>query len=504
MPAREEVEVPTERDRNAAESVEWLAALWELAEGKESQCANPHLLTLLRLSPRVSAHPALACVAGLRREQSRDRLIKILVEAAYGEAAQPVLQSALQSFAAEAEGRLGAGFYGLIRQARDEARQRVEEIAGEMNPSEDLAAVTGEWIPLRVVLSPSVFLPPPQSGRHGALVRQPEEWVAHLFFGFPLRQDPQKFNINRIWLLGGAWHYAIHLYLDRYWPQIAQRLAADRELAEAVTLALGPPQDHRGAPWTEVLRMHVNVALKGLLSQRFGLPDVLHRAFARATGLKLFPWFEEWLRGGGAEGSALGAYISTLPEALAAERPRWESSARAEAGAPPSVNLALLSPSARRACLVVPDEWSDEAAAAAVAGWRLLPLPLLRYGEWARTRAHDANPVIAFGEPGRNPLVRRVLAQRGLSLDTLETDDPAIIALSPPDPGAAAWCIAVAVSRPETAAALRMEMALNETSRYILLQGGNVIDSSRVTLDELAPPVGVPGKLGQEATASPF
>jgi len=72
----------TERERNAAESVEWLAALWELAEGKESQCANPHLLTLLRLSPRVSVHPALVCVAGLRREQSRDRLIKILVEAA--------------------------------------------------------------------------------------------------------------------------------------------------------------------------------------------------------------------------------------------------------------------------------------------------------------------------------------------------------------------------------------------------------------------------------------
>lgn len=492
-----------ERERNAAENVEWLAALWELSEGKESQCANPHLLTLLRLSPRVSAHPALACVSRLRRVESRDRLIKTLVSAAYGETAHPELQGPLQAFAAEAERMLGAGFYGLIQQARAEAKQRVEEIAGELNPAADLAAVTGERLPLRVVLMPSVFLPPPQSGRHGALVRQPEGWVAHLGFGFPLRQDPERFNINRIWLLGGGWHYAIHLYLERYWPPIEQRLAENRELAEAVSRVLGPPQDYRGAPWTDVLRLHVNVALKGLLSQRFGLPDVLHRAFARASGLTLFPWFEEWLRGSGAEGAALAAHISTLPEALAAERPRWESLARTEAAAPPTVNLALLSPNARRACLVVPDEWSEEAATAAVAGWRLLPLPLLRYGEWVRTRSQDGNPVIAFGEPERNPLVRRVLAQRGLSLDTLEATDPAIIALSSPDPEEA-WRIAVAVKRPETAAALRMEMALNETSRYICLQRGMVVDASRVTLDELAPPVGGSDNLGREVTPSQF
>jgi hypothetical protein len=213
----------------------------------------------------------------------------------------------------------------------------------------------------------------------------------------------------------------------------------------------------------------------------------VHRAFARARGLVLFPWFEEWLQDSCAEGAALAAHIATLPEALASERSRWENLARSGAGAPAAVNLALISPETRRACLVVPDEWSEEDAAAAVAGWRLLPLPRIRYGEWIRARTDEADPVIAFGEPERNPLVRRVLDQRGLSLETLDAADPAIIALSLPGFEGASWCVAVAVTRPETAAALRMEMALKQTSWYVSFDGGSVVGSGRVALDQLGP-----------------
>ncbi|MFY9822009.1 MAG: hypothetical protein WAM82_11555 [Thermoanaerobaculia bacterium] len=477
-----------EQERKAAECVEWLAALWELTEKGESRSANPHLMTLLRFTPQVGAHPALDLVARLRRTQSRDRLIKAVVGAAYGEANDcRELYESLQDLATQSEKLLGAGPHQLIQRARAEALQRITDLAGELDPAADLAEITGEKLPLRVVVIPSIFLPQPQAGRHGVVIERSGEWVVHLCFGVPLRRAPQQFDINRPWLLGGAWHYAIHLYLEGLWPPVARRLAASRELAEAVSHAMGSPLNGEGTRWTDILREHVNVAFKCLLSRRLGLPDGLHRAFARAQGLVLFPWFEEWLQDSGGEGAALAAHISRLPEALAAARPRWEGIARAAAGPPPAVNLALISPSARSACLVVPDEWSEEAATAAVAGWRLWPLPLVRYEEWVRTRTGGAGAVIAFGEPERNPLVRRVLEQRGLTLAAGGAADPAIIALSSPGFEEAGWCLAVAVTRPEAAAALRIEMALDQTSSYVIFDRGVLVSADRVALDQLSP-----------------
>jgi hypothetical protein len=318
------------------------------------------------------------------------------------------------------------------------------------------------------------------------LVRRARESVAHLHFGFPLHQDSERFGITRPWLLGGAWHYAIDLYLSRHWPAIARDLEAHPELRDVVSTAMGPPTIGERS-WTDVVRTHVNVALKCLLARRRGVPDGVHRAFASAQGLVLFPWFEQWLADAEARGVETAAHLSTLPDALAADRAGWEPLACAAGAAPAGINLALISRAARGACLVVPDEWTEEAASAAVAGWRLLPLPLLRYSEWTRTRRADARPVIAFGEPERNPLVQRVLAQHDVSLAAYATTDPAIIALSRPGLRDASWCIAVAVTRPESAAAIRMEMALKQTCSYVVFDNGAVVDARRATLDELAP-----------------
>lgn len=479
----------------AADDVEWLAALWELTGGRDSRSANPGLLALLRFNPRVGAHPALAEVARERRRQNRDQLVKAIVRDAYGEpTSPPALRAALASLRAELVDLLGPGALQFIEESRDEAARRVAAMAGLIDPAADMAALTGEYEPLRVAIAPSVFLPPPQSGRHGVLLRRADHWVVQLHFGFPLDGDPETFDINRPWLLGGAWHYAIDVYLMRHWPPVAQALADRRDLAEAFAAALpGRRPSGEERSWTDSLRVHVRVAFKCLLSRRQGMPDGLHRAFARASGLALFPWFEEWLLEAVSSGAEMSAVLARFPEAFSAGRPRWEALGREAAERagdhPPAVNIALVSPAGRRACLVVPDEWSDEATAAAAAGWRILSLPLLRYGEWRRTRAGDA-PVIAFGEPARNPLVDRVLAQRGLSLDVVGRDaaDPAIIALSRPGLAEAPWCVAVAVQRPETAALLCVEMALKQTSSSILLDGGTVIGSERVPISALAAP----------------
>lgn len=473
---------------DAAALVEWLAVLWQATDDGTTRCANPHLLPLLRVADALQAHPARAAVARARAAHGRDRLVKAVVGSAYGQGRDgDALHDALRPLLAEGERVLGAGSLGLVEDARALADERLRAIAGTLDPATDLEEATGERVALRVVVAPSVFLPPPQAGRHGVLLRGDGEAVAHLHFGFPLRHDPQQYSITRPWLSGGGWHYAIQLYLERHWPAVADRLAARPALAEPLAAALRDAAGD-GAAWTDVLQMHLNVALKCLLSRRVNMPDGIHRAFARARGLVLFPWFEEWLLSTGARGGRLASCIGSLPDALAAGRSRWEALAAAGGGPPPAMNLALISRSARSACLVVPDAWTDEAALQAVAGWRLLPLPLLRYSEWAGRPDHGARPAIAFGEPAQNPLVRTVLEQRGLRLDALQAEEPAIIALSPPAFADAAWCVAVAVARPQTAACLRMEMALRQTSSYVAFDGARVIAAERAALEGFGAP----------------
>jgi len=96
---------PAGASRRAAECVEWLAALWELAEGRDSRCANPGLLTLLRFTPGLSAHPAMVAVASERRRTSRDQLVKAIVRDAYGEPTRAAaLRLALEGLAARSPG----------------------------------------------------------------------------------------------------------------------------------------------------------------------------------------------------------------------------------------------------------------------------------------------------------------------------------------------------------------------------------------------------------------
>jgi hypothetical protein len=468
--------------------VEWVAALWQVTDDGSTRCANPHLLPLLRVADSLHAHPAREAVARARALHGRDRMVKALVGSCYGQGRDgDGLLEALRPLLTEGEQALGAGSHAVVEDARALAARRLHEIAGDLDPAADLAELVGERVALRVVVAPSVFLPPPQAGRHGVLVRGARESIAHLTFGLPLRQDPRQYSITRPWLAGGGWHYAIQLYLERRWPVVAERLAARPALVEALAAALRSA-DGGADDWTDLLQVHLNVALKCLLSRRLSMPDGIHRAFARARGLVLFPWFEEWMLAAGADGGGLAAAIAALPDALADGRARWEALAAAGGGPPAAVNLALISRSARSACLVVPDAWPEQAVLQAVAGWRLLPLPLLRYSEWAGRADSAARPAIAFGEPASNPLVRTVLEQRGLSLDVLTAEDPAIIALSAPAFTDAPWCVAVAVTRPQTAAGLRMELALRQTSTYVALDGTLVIGAERMSLDGLPAP----------------
>jgi hypothetical protein len=366
-----------------------------------------------------------------------------------------------------------------IANARAAALDRASRIAGPLDAVESLAELTGERLPFRAVLAPSIFLPVPQAGRHGALIHLPAESVAHLHFGFPVHGAASPFSFTRDWFLGGAWHYAIQMYLARYWPPVAQRLAERTDVMRALREVLGSVPSRDGAMSDarvlDVMTVHANFAMKDALYRRCGFRDGLVRALANSEGLILFSWVEHWLLDGRG-GATLPARLLTLPDALAATQAHWQDLRFADSVSPPTaVNIALASVNARSATFVVPDEWSDAASTAAMAGWDLLSLPRLRYSEWCRVRERDARPIIAFGEPERNDLVRGVLEQRGLSLARVHAHDPAIIALSKPGFEGHDWCLAVAVTRPETAALLHIEMAFAQPGSYIVCDGQAVI-----------------------------
>jgi hypothetical protein len=473
----------TARERLAVDGVEWLAALWELTEPRACRSANPHLIALLQLKPQLLAHPACRLVGALRQSTTRDRLVKQLVASAYAETpAGDELMVAVRSFERDFAACLGAPVADFIASARAEAFDRACRIAGPLEAATQLGELTGERLPFRAVLAPSVFLPVPQAGRHGALIHLTGESVAHLHFGFPVHGGASPFGFTREWFVAGAWHYAIQTYLARHWPPVAQRLTARPDVMRGLLDVLGSVPSRRGTmsdvDVPKVMAEHVNFAMKSALYRRSGFREDLLRALAHGEGLVLFSWVRQWLLDR-VRGTPLPMYLLTLPEALAAARPEWQDLRFADVAPPPTaIRVALTSMSARSATFVVPDGWSDAASTAAMAGWDLLSLPRLRYSEWCRLRARDANPVIAFGEPERNDLVRGVLDQRGLSLARIDAHDPAIIALSRPGFEGRDWCLAVAVTRPETAALLHIEMALARAGAdpYVVCDGSTVID----------------------------
>lgn len=467
----------------ALNAVEWLAALWDLCEPGPSRAANPHLAAFVRFDGNLRQHDACAWLRRERRVSKRDRLVKRVVSAAYGQTDDADIPASFHQLCAAIPQVLGSELFGLIEEARDAARVRVEVLAGRLDPAGDVAAITGEPIPMRVVIAPSVFLPPPQAGRHGVMLHQGSGTVAHLHFGFPLERDPREYNITRPWLMGGAWHYAFRLYTNRYWPAIARRLAACPDLAEAISpLVDDDATAGRVAPgeprWIGWLERHLHLALKDALYRERGESNADFRTLLELRGYTLAPWFDAWMTRGLSRKIPLRDVLATLPDALRNERSEWAGLARAAAPLPPTINMALASRNARRAVLVFPDDWPEPTVRAVAVRWGTAAMPLARCGDWL-PRGSDGAPVIAFGEPANNALVRTVLEQRGLPWPPCPSDSAALVAVSTEPACNAPWCIAVAVSRPETAARLCAAAFHDRFNTYVLLDGVVVIGDNR-------------------------
>ena len=457
---------PSER---SAERVELLAALWQMLDGDSAYCVNPRLLMATRFVPELQSAPATGLLRALRRTESRDHLIKGLVAAAHGVPAPDViteLAGALDDLSAQWDNLLG-GLAAPLAQAYRQTRERAAPLSAGMDPAADMAAITGEQDFLDLKVLPSLFLPPPQNGRHSVLVDTPgQAAIAYLFFGYPLDDDPAQFGINRYWLLGGAWHYAVNRFIARHWPAMANELRAMPDLQAALTAALA---EHRETvAWPQFVAEHVSIAVKCLLCDRAHMPQTVHRSFARTQGLAFFGWFRDWMAEIGRCPQTFGAEFRRLPQAMQSRQNELVAVAAATPSGPVSLNFALASRE-HRPIIVLPDRWDDGLRERIGRRWALVTRAVLRESEWSRAPDPARSSLIAFGQVGRDTMIDGLLTRRGLTLAQSPEGGDLLVSLFPPQRARKPWQIAIAVHDPEVAGNFSAERVMglfHATARF--------------------------------------
>jgi hypothetical protein len=464
--------------QRAAERVELLALLWQVLDGDSAYCANPRLLMATRLVPELQSVPATVLLRSLREESSRDQLIKGLVVSVHGQSAPPEiaeLADALDALSRRWDGLLEALAPPLTAAYR-EMRVRADPLAAGLDPATDLARITGEPDALEVVVLPSLFLPPPQNGRHSVLVDAPgEPAVAYLHYGFPLDDDPAQFGINAYWLLGGAWHYAVTRFIRRHWRAISDDLRAMPDVGAELAAALA---EHRvEVAWPAIVAEHLNVALKCVMCAQARLPESIHRSFARTQGLALFGWFREWLAGLAREPGTFVAGFRELPRVLEARCDELVAVARATRSGPAAINFALASRQ-HRPVIVLPDHWDDALRERIGRRWSLVTGSLLGEREWRAADDRTDTSAIVFGEVGRDGLVDRLLASRELSLEPSNEGGEVLVSLFPGETVRQPWQIAIAVRDPEVAGHFAAENLMGLFHGTARFAGNRFVDGS--------------------------
>ncbi|MCJ2188481.1 hypothetical protein [Novosphingobium beihaiensis] len=471
----------TARER-VAERVELMALLWQVLDGDTAYCANPRLLMVTKIVPELLEDSATTQLAALRETQGRDSIIKGLTADVHGSGADPAvheLAEALDSLSDRWDGLLQALAIPLHKAYRDMC-QRAGQLVEGFDPAGDLQSLTGERDALTVAILPSLFLPPPQNGRHSSLVVSPDgAATGYLFYGFPLDNDPARFGINSSWLLGGAWHYAVTRFIERRWPALGKALQADPGLEAALTAALAA---HRAqVAWPQCIAEHLTIALKCALCRQAGLADLIHRIFAKAQGAAFFDWFAEWTTELARDPESFVREFERLPEILAARQGELIETADATRSGPASINFALSSRQDR--VLVVPDHWSEELSERIRRRWSLVSRAFERESTWRERSGPQDVCVIAFGQAGRDRLIDSLLDARGLTLDRSDDGGDVLVSLSPPDRALKPWQLAVAVHDPEVAGNFAAEHVMGLFHRTARFSDYQLVEGDGMTVE---------------------
>jgi hypothetical protein len=474
----------THASARAARLVEWVSLLWWMVEPGEMRPANPPLAALAASWIAPHSDIALGLLQLVRGATNRDRIIKQVVSRVHGlhvghdaGLMDQVIAALVNELEKLDEIMLGR-FHEDMGAQIEVIRRRTRTLAEGLDPIRDVAAITREPCSLDVEVAPCLFLPPPQDGRHGVFLPLPEGHVVHLYFGFPLEDDLLRYGIDRQFLCSGAWHYALNSYLGSAWPPVAEALTSMHEVERAFADTL---RADRRRPWPGAVEEHLKLAFRSHLTERMGGPRRHFRLLAQAFAATYFDWFVEWVDRSLRSERTLREELADLPRALAGALEDG-SLTSASSAIPEAINLTIITQS--RDALpnaVVPDSWDDALVARVKEGWRALSVPVLRHAAWAESPEARSAPVIAFGHPDDNPLVGMVLERRGMSVP--DDGERTLLALLCADaaPRPAPWALAVASRRPESAAALTLEIAVRLTCSYAVLEGEAVVAADGIT-----------------------
>lgn len=455
-----------EAERPLQHKVDLLAALW-ICGDDEPYTANPQLLPLLRDFDPLHSHEARAAFDRIRYRVGRDAMIKLLTRHTCGQQLDPDAEAlAFIEALNDLDDLYGAQFAARLAPERAAMREAVARLTAGIDAVSDLAAITGSRCELDIAFCPSLFLPPPQKGRHGATVRDDGRTVVFLYFGFPLAEDLARFGVDRGFFNGGAQSYAIRVWLEPRWRRLAEDLASRTSLRDALT-----PHLRVGERWPDLVRTNLGIALRGKLAEREGVPRATFRHAVLGARAPLFDWFVGWLD---AAGAPLDAALPSLADA--AERDAGELAAMLDHRARPDTINAALFACTEPPTLVIPDTWDEPTVAMAERAWSAIGAVTLRVSQWMISERAVHAPVIAVGNAQENPIVASVLRRRPVEVPP---NLSAAVVLSFYDGGDGPWTLAVAADDPEQAARVGVEIAAQVQGPCAVLDAAQPVFSGR-------------------------
>lgn len=437
--------------------VELLAAAWAiLSPDGAAAVANPELAPALELLRTVGDHSALRLIARLQESLTRDQVIKALVHAMTGSPQATPHGQMLARALAELEERLGPEWARLTDPCRAQAAERLRPLVEGLAPADEVSRLCREPVPVTFHIYPSLFLPLPMDGRHGAAVPGEGGTEVFMFFGFPLERDPQEYGITRLWLQRGGWHYAAREYFRRVGTGVADALAEPPRAAGRLLAAL--PPFARGSLQAVFLH-HLNLGLRyGLFLQK-GVGRDTFALLAVALGFPLISWFQEemdrYMKGPWLEGLPLRAVIPGMVARFRDDLPRLTGLAEApKPKMPDLISCALLPLWAYGMRVVVPDEWRGrpDLYEKLARSWGRYRVEVVTRSEWEANSAWHASPAILYGHPARQREIGQILDRQrirvtgsGVAMDgfAAEGRDLTVVALNGPQADGRPWRLVV-------------------------------------------------------------
>jgi len=295
----------------------------------EPHTANPVLIQKISKQTSQLTHPVYAILASLYEKLGPGELIKQIIECSYGITTTPEIEQCidlLDNAGGPGSAAIPDNVHALISAAKQEMMQRTAELCAPLDPVPQMKNLTGVKINIDIMTTPSLFLSPDYKGRQGVVINDKHsgKTIVHMFFGYPLDEDPEKYQLNRHFVEQGGRHYIVSQYIRDNWAALSARLDKNAQLKNEVTALI---ESHPGRKiWPGVVKIHLQTAFKMLM----GMPEqsfcLVAYKVAALKGMPLLPWFYDWLRENKAHNGANMPLLS-LADDMSLQMQTWKNQA---------------------------------------------------------------------------------------------------------------------------------------------------------------------------------